>query len=111
MTNPAKAKGSQWERDVVKYFNDNGFPLVERRFGAGAQADKGDLNGLQMVCELKNLAKITLASIVDETEVEVNNSHFDVGMAIVKRRGKGASEGYCVVPLKWMVGILKDAGF
>ena len=111
MVNRAKQVGSQWERDVVKYFNENGFPLVERRYGAGAQADRGDINGLQCVVECKNLKAITLASIVDETEVEVGNSHFDIGAAVIKRRGKGASEGYFVMPLKWAVRLLKDAGY
>ena len=109
--NRAKQVGSQWERDVVKYMNDNGFPLVERRYGAGAQADKGDINGIQLVLELKSLKTITLASIMDETEVEVNNSHWDIGAGIIKRRGKGASEGYFVMPLKWAVRLLKDAGY
>ena len=111
MVNKAKQVGSQWERDVVAYFNEHGFPLVERRYGAGAQADKGDINGIQMVLECKSLAKITLASIVAETEVEVANSHFDIGAAIIKRRGKGAAEGYFVLPLKWAVRLLKDAGY
>ena len=111
MTNPAKARGSQWERDVVKYLNENGFPLVERRYGAGAQADKGDVNGIQMVLECKNLKAITLSTIMDELEAEVANSHFDTGFAPVKRRGKGVAEGYAVLPMKYMVRLLLDAGY
>jgi hypothetical protein len=111
VTNPAKARGSQWERDVVKFLNDNGFPLVERRYGAGNTLDKGDINGLAMVLECKNLKSITLSSIMDELEVEVANSHFDIGFAPIKRRGKGASEGYAVLPLKYMVRLLKQAGY
>ena len=47
MTNPNKAKGSKWELDVAKYFNERGFPEVERRYGAGATLDKGDINGVK----------------------------------------------------------------
>ena len=111
MTTPAKARGSQFERDVVKFLNENGFPLVERRYGAGAQKDVGDLTGIQLVVECKNLKTITLASIMDETQREVENSRFDVGLAVVKRRGKGPSEAYAVMRLADMAKILKDAGY
>ena len=40
MTNPNKAKGSQWERDVVAYLQANGFPYAERKFGAGPLTEK-----------------------------------------------------------------------
>lgn len=111
MTNSAKIKGSQFERDVVKFFNENGFPLVERRYGAGAQADKGDINGLQCVVECKNVNKITLSTIVDETVTEVNNSHFEIGFAAIKRRGKGVADAYACLPMRYMVQLLKEAGY
>ena len=111
MTNKAKAKGSQFERDVVAYFNANGFPLVERRYGAGALKDAGDINGIQAVVECKSLAKITLASIMDETEVEIENSKFDTGFAIIKRRGKSVDKAYLVIQLDRALPLLKDAGF
>ena len=38
MSNPAKAKGSRAEADVVKWLKINGFPYADRRI-AGAQAD------------------------------------------------------------------------
>lgn len=111
MANPNKNKGSQWERDIVAYFNDNGFPNVERRYGAGAQADKGDLNGIQAVIEAKNLKSISLASIMDEVEVEVGNSRFEMGVAIIKRRGKGPKGAYCVLSFDHLLSLLKDAGY
>ena len=111
MTNPAKIKGSQFECDCVKVFNDNGFPHVERRYGAGNTLDKGDVNGIQAVIECKNLAKITLASIMDETARETANSHFDLGIAVIKRRGKSADHAYAVVTLLDMITLLKAAGY
>lgn len=111
MVNRNKQKGSQTEREVVAYLNDHGFPLAERRYGAGAQADKGDINGLEMVVEVKNLATITLASIMDETETEIANSHFDTGMAVIKRRGKGIEHAYAVMTLARMAKLLKEAGY
>lgn len=111
MANKNKNLGSQWERDIVAYFNANGFPLVERRYGAGAQADKGDINGIQAVIEAKNLAKITLSTIMDETQREVANSHFNIGIAIIKRRGKGAKGAYCMMSFDHLLSLLKDAGY
>jgi hypothetical protein len=111
VANPNKDKGSQWERDIVAYFNANGFPHVERRYGAGNTLDKGDINGIQAVIEAKNLAKITLSSIMDETAREVSNSHFKLGIAIIKRRGKGAQGAYCVLSFDHLLSLLKDAGY
>ena len=90
MTTPEKAKGSQWERDVAKVFNEMGYPQVERRYGAGNTIDKGDLNGFAhaIVIECKNVKSITLASIMDETAVERKNAKADLGIAVIKRRNK-----------------------
>ena len=113
MTTPQKAKGSQWERDVAKCFNENGFPNVERRYGAGNTIDKGDLNGFagEIVIECKNLGKITLSSIMDETAVERENARASIGLAVIKRRNKPTGQAYAVVTLVEMIQLLKDAGY
>jgi len=113
MTTPQKAKGSQWERDVAKYFNENGYPQVERRYGAGNTVDKGDLNGFAhaIIIECKNVGKITLASIMDETEAEKNNAKADIGLAVIKRRNTSAGRAYAVVTLEDMVKLLQMAGY
>jgi len=112
MTTPEKAKGSQWERDVAKVFNDMGFPYAERRYGAGNTMDKGDLNGIpRVVIECKNVKTITLASIMDEASRERANAKADLGIAVIKRRNKPARLGYAVVTLEEMAWLLKQAGF
>ena len=111
VTNANKAKGSTFEREVVAVFNANGFPHVERRYGAGNTVDKGDLNGIQAVIECKNVKSISLASIVDETNRERANSRFKLGVAVIKRRGKGAEHSYAVMNLTDMCALLKDAGY
>ena len=109
----SKDLGSQWERDVARYFNENGYPHVERRYGAGNTKDKGDLNGFAhtIVIECKAVKSITLASICDETEVERQNGSADIGLAVIKRRGKGAAHAYAVIPLSQMVKLLHDGGY
>ena len=101
MTSPQKAKGSQWERDVAKYFNERGFPEVERRYGAGATLDKGDINGVKdTVVEAKNWAKIVLATIMDETLVEQKNAKKLFGIAVIMRRNKNVKDAYVMMTLE-----------
>lgn len=106
MTTPQKAKGSQWERDVAKYFNDCGYPEVERRYGAGATLDKGDINGVKdTVIEAKNVAKITLASIVDEALLEQKNAKKRFGISVIKRRNKNVKDAYVVLTLEQYIDL------
>jgi len=107
MTTPNKAKGSQWERDVAAYFRDNGFPEVERRYGAGAQADKGDINGMPgFVIECKNLGRINLNSIMDETLREQANAKKMFGIAIIKRRNRPTKDAHVVMTFDQFVSLL-----
>jgi len=109
MTTPQKIKGSQWERDVARYFNDRGRVTIERRYGAGNTIDKGDLNGLPgIVFECKNVGKITLASIVDEALHEQANARADFGVSIIKRRNRGAKEAYVVMTLEQWITLLDE---
>jgi len=106
MTTPQKAKGSQWERDVAKYFNERGYLEVERRYGAGNTLDKGDINGVKdTVVEAKNWSKISLATIMDETLVEQKNAKKRFGIAVIKRRNKNVKDAYVVMTLEQFVDI------
>lgn len=106
MTTPQKTKGSQWERDVAKYFNDRGYNEVERRYGAGATLDKGDINGVKdTVVECKNLAKITLSSIVEEALTEQKNAKKRFGISVIKRRNKNVKDAYVVMTLEQWIDL------
>jgi len=106
VTTPQKAKGSQWERDIAKYFNERGYPDVERRYGAGATLDKGDINGVvDTVVEAKNVAKITLSSIMDEALIEQKNAKKRFGIGIIKRRNKNVKEAYVVMTLEQWIDL------
>lgn len=110
MTTPQKAKGSQWERDVAKWLRENGFEYAERRYGAGVKMDKGDLVGIPgVVIECKNLGRITLSTIIDETDRERINADAAVGIAVIKRRGKGPAEAYAMTKLPQMAYLLREA--
>ena len=62
MSSKSKIKGSQAERDVVKYLQE-WFPYAERRL-AGATLDKGDISGINGVC-----------IEIDRKSTRLNSSH------------------------------------
>ena len=106
MTNPNKAKGSKWELDVARYFNERGFPEVERRYGAGATLDKGDINGVKdTVVEAKNWKKIELSTIMDEALVEQKNAKKKFGISVIKRRNRNVKDAYVVMTLEQWVDL------
>jgi hypothetical protein len=106
MTNPNKAKGSKWELDVARYFNERGFPEVERRYGAGATLDKGDINGVKdTVVEAKNWAKISLSTIMDEALVEQKNAKKKFGISVIKRRNRNVKDAYVVMTLEQWIDL------
>jgi len=112
MTHPSARKGQTFERDVVAFLRDNGFPHVERAYGAGRPADVGDLDGTPGVCwELKNCAKLEPAAWVDETETERRHARARFGIVVAKRRRKAAGDAYAIVPLAQMAQLLIEAGY
>jgi len=111
MTSAAKRKGSQAERDVVKWLK-KWFPYADRRI-AGAQLDKGDISGVDGVTiEIKDHKKMDLAQWVNELEVEIKNGKTWTGVVIHKRKQKGdVGEWYASMPAKvWMELLLKANG-
>ena len=104
-----KRKGSQFERDTVRYLQEHGFPDAERAFGAGRPEDIGDLVGVPGICcEVKNHARLELAQWVDEAERERLNARQPFGVVIAKRRGKGAAQSYVVMTLESFTRLVRD---
>lgn len=95
----SRRKGTAFETAVVNHLREQGCAAVERRALAG-KLDKGDIAGLPgWTLECKNHASIDLAGYMDEAKKEANNAGTDKYAAIVKRRGKGTSQSYVVMPL------------
>ena len=108
MSNPAKAKGSGAERDVVKWLKINGFSYADRRL-AGATLDKGDISGIPGVTiEIKNHATMKLAEWLAELQVEMENDKAWTGVVIHKRKGKGnPADWYATMPAQVWLELLK----
>jgi hypothetical protein len=95
-----KRKGSAFERDVVGYLREHGFPDAERAYGAGRPEDVGDIAGIPGVTvECKATKSIDLAGFVDEAEHERLNARQPVAVVVVKRRGKSTAQAYVVMDL------------
>jgi len=101
MANPQKRKGTRFESEIRDWLAQVTGRRVER-IPAGATLDRGDLTGLDGVAiECKAVQKIELASITDEAVTEAANVSDDtLGVAIIKRRGRGPSEAYAVMKLE-----------
>lgn len=109
MTNPAKAKGSAYERLVVGYLRKHGFD-AERTYGAGRQDDRGDIRGLaETVIECKDVQRIDLSTIVDEAKREGDNAKARLAVSVIKRRNRNVSESYVVMPLSDFVLLAERA--
>lgn len=109
MANPAKRKGDAFERDVVAYLRDQGFPYVERAYGAGRPDDVGDLDGIPgWVFELKNYRDFRLAEWMDETRREQAQARAQFGVVVVKRRQRPIAQAYVVMELEQLARLLAE---
>ena len=106
-----KQKGTRAENQVVTFLRAF-WPYAERRVLAGVN-DKGDVSGLgPVVVEVKDHGKITLSVFVDELKAEVINANAHTGVVIAKRRGTlDVGEWYAVMPVRYWVDIMKEAGY
>jgi len=109
VTSANKAKGSQWERDVAAYLRENGFPMADRRYGAGVREDKGDLVGVpRFALECKNQASINLAQFLEEALIEAKHAKAQFGAAIIKRRRKATKDAYVVMSLEQFAELIRE---
>jgi Holliday junction resolvase len=113
MTTPAKRKGSQWERDTVKWLIANGFPCAERAYGAGRHDDVGDIDGINgVVIECKNEKAIRIPQYLRELEDEITHADAETGVVLVKKRGtSNVSEAYAIMTADLWINLLKQAGY
>lgn len=98
MVNKNGIRGTRWESAIVGFLKENGYLHAERRQKAGAK-DKGDITGLTpyLMIEAKDEARINLAGYMDEVVEQTKNANAIIGVAWIKRRGKGVSRSYVVM--------------
>lgn len=80
----SKDRGTETERMVVRYLNENGFPKAERRALAGAN-DKGDVTGIEGVCiEVKGDRSNKVSAWKKETVTEARNAGVGMYLLVVR---------------------------
>ena len=92
MTNSAKRKGDNAEREFVKWARENGYPNAER-IRAGWEDDRGDIDGMHgLVIEVKSAKALRINDWLDELRVECGNAggiaHPADGWLVVRRPGQ-----------------------
>ena len=110
--NKNKRKGTAAETAFVRFMNENGFPLVERRALSGSQ-DRGDVAGIVgTVIEIKSGANLAIPQWLKELEIEIINDGAYEGYLIVKPKGKGKVEQWWVIQTvgQWLCGIQESQG-
>jgi hypothetical protein len=110
MTNRAKAKGSQAERDTAALLQAAGFLGAEREYGAGRAEDVGDIRNVpRTVIEVKAEKAFNPSGWLAEAEVERQNAGADYGIVIAKRPGKSMKDGYFLMRAEDGIALLKEA--
>ncbi|GIG61153.1 hypothetical protein Lfu02_55250 [Longispora fulva] len=105
----AKAKGRAWEKEIIEYLRESGFPHVERRRLAGS-ADRGDISGLPgLVIEAKHERTYRLPEWVRQAEVERDNDGAGVGVVWARRNGQpGAGHGFVIMSGEQFLVLLRE---
>ena len=89
--NANKAKGDRFERSCAEYLTENTRFTVRRRFGAGANEDRGDLEGLPgMIIQAADWKNKTdaLRDKPPEADLQAQRTHPDtIGVTAIKLRG------------------------
>ena len=110
----AKQKGTSAETALVRYLQNNGWPLAERRALASAN-DLGDVVGTIGLCwEVKNQRTYSIPAWLDETKIEQKNSRSDYGILIVKPNGVGLNsvdKWWAIMDVESIAKLLRDAGY
>lgn len=96
---PEHRKGSQWERDIVKYLRSIGY-RAERCYGAGRPEDVGDIRGMRdVVLQAKAHKRFTLATWVDQAKTQRLNAGAGIGAVVLKRKMRPVQDAYVILPL------------
>ena len=93
--NAQKNKGDRAEREACLYLTAATGHIVERRFGAGQEKDKGDLVGIPntvvQVCDMKNKSEAVLRK-PREAEQQRINAGVDQGEIIINKKNRVLSK-------------------
>ena len=111
MAHRSRAKGDQFERDVVAFLRAHGHRYVERAYGAGRLDDHGDIDGIVgWTIQCRNRGRLDLAGALDDAERQrtTGTRATPCACAILKRRGRAVRDAYVVMTLAQFTALLAD---
>jgi len=100
MSHPSKAKGDRWERELVRFLRDSGFPQAARLRQTG-EADEGDLTiGSPLwALEAKDDKSLSPWAMAEQAEREARNAGKPFGVAVRKSPRRSTSEATVVMTM------------
>lgn len=109
MTSANKAKGSRWELDIVRYLAERFGRKVRRPHAEGFE-DVGDIHLSPFVLQAKNYSDVATALRVgvEGAEIQASRAEERYGVAVIKRRGKGAADAYVAMSLETFRDLVED---
>jgi hypothetical protein len=113
----AKAKGTRWESDIVRYLNVlwGETTLEAQRLVQTGVADQGDIKVGRFILQARDRAQIDLSGSVDDARIQLANyrkvhpgTDAQYSAAVIKRRRRDTAGGYVVMTLGEFVGLLGE---
>lgn len=105
MTHPSRAKGSAFERRLVAWLRDHGFPEADRAYGEGRADDCGDVDGIDGVCvQARNTKRVELGAGLDAARRQARGR---LPVLVLHRRGRAdPGEAFAVLALADLAELL-----
>jgi hypothetical protein len=102
----ARRKGSDFERELVAYLREHGFPHASRAYGAGRPDDQGDIAGVPWTVQAKAVKEMRLGETLDIVGVQASRrAVWAWPIAIFKRRQRPVGEAFVVMTLDTFTGL------
>ena len=109
-----RRKGANFENDVRKTLNTNGFPAASRLAAPGEERDLGDIGNVPgWTIECKNQKDIRLGEWMVQMKLAQERGETRWGAVVAKRRMLPLRDAYVVMSFEDWVDVLrclKDAG-
>lgn len=104
-------KGGRFERELVQFLKENGFPHAERRALRGAD-DRGDIVGIPgLVIEAKSHNRLDLPGWLDQLREEKERDGGSDGAVIARRRNHWIGKSYFVMDAIDGIKMLRRLGY
>jgi hypothetical protein len=110
MPNANQRAGRAWEEDTARYLREHGHPAADTiRI---RHPDRGDIGGVaEWTLECKSIGpgsagRFDMAEAVDQLGKARACNGTPYGAVLRKRRGKGVAEGFAILPIGMLAGIM-----